>query len=99
MDQEIKQKWCDALRSGKYKQGKSYMYNEKTGTYCCLGVLEFGVLGRPVHQGIGLSGEVFELTEITSAQENKCMLMNDGETYTDPSVPFPKIADYIEANL
>jgi len=37
MNQEIKKKWVDALRSGKYKQGKGTLrFNDK---YCCLGVL------------------------------------------------------------
>lgn len=31
-------KWVEALRSGKYKQAKNVLYDEKTGGYCCLGV-------------------------------------------------------------
>ncbi len=37
MNLELKQKWLDALRSGKYKQGTQYL-NSSSG-YCCLGVL------------------------------------------------------------
>lgn len=37
MNQEIKQKWLEALRSGKYEQGKYYL--NRDGVYCCLGVL------------------------------------------------------------
>lgn len=37
MNQEIKQKWVEALRSGKYKQGQGYL--RKGNNYCCLGVL------------------------------------------------------------
>jgi hypothetical protein len=37
MNPEVKAKWVEALRSDKYKQGKSYL---KVGdTFCCLGVL------------------------------------------------------------
>lgn len=37
MNQEIKAKWLDALRSGEYKQGDSRL---RVGdTFCCLGVL------------------------------------------------------------
>lgn len=37
LDKEIKQAWIEALRSGKYEQGKGQLcYNDK---YCCLGVL------------------------------------------------------------
>lgn len=37
MNKQIKKVWIDALRSGKYKQGKEAMYED--GTHCCLGVL------------------------------------------------------------
>lgn len=33
----LQKKWLEALRSGKYEQGSSYLYNR--GNYCCLGVL------------------------------------------------------------
>jgi hypothetical protein len=37
MNTQIKQKWIDALRSGKYEQGSEKL---RSGTgYCCLGVL------------------------------------------------------------
>lgn len=39
MKPELKKKWVDALRSGKYIQGRSWLKNTKTNTYCCLGVL------------------------------------------------------------
>lgn len=39
MDPEYKQKWIDALRSGKYKQGRAALRNIQEDTYCCLGVL------------------------------------------------------------
>ena len=38
MNKEAKEMWIDALRSGKYKQGKSFLKNYDN-TYCCLGVL------------------------------------------------------------
>ena len=37
MKPEIKQKWTEALRSGKYAQGKHQLYDG--ANYCCLGVL------------------------------------------------------------
>lgn len=43
MNQEIKQLWVKALRSGKYTQGrgKLHQYTKRTGlhSFCCLGVL------------------------------------------------------------
>jgi len=38
MNPEVKQLWLDALRSGKYTQGKSLLRPTES-TYCCLGVL------------------------------------------------------------
>jgi hypothetical protein len=37
MNADIKEKWIAALRSGKYKQGNSYL--RRGDEYCCLGVL------------------------------------------------------------
>lgn len=41
MPKEMKQRWVDALRSGKYKQAQGAL--EKDGGYCCLGVLQMVV--------------------------------------------------------
>lgn len=38
MKPQIKKLWVDALRSGKYKQGKGQLRTEE-GNFCCLGVL------------------------------------------------------------
>ncbi len=38
MKPDIKQRWLEALRSGKYKQG-THSLSSNTGQYCCLGVL------------------------------------------------------------
>ena len=39
MNQEIKQRWIQALRSGEYKQGQGALHNYNENTFCCLGVL------------------------------------------------------------
>jgi len=41
MKPELKKKWVEALRSGKYKQTKDYLKIKKASGYshCCLGVL------------------------------------------------------------
>jgi len=33
------EEWVEALRSGKFRQGQNVLYEPKTDTYCCLGVL------------------------------------------------------------
>ncbi len=37
--QEIKDKWVEALESGKYKQGYVQLHNKTDNTFCCIGVL------------------------------------------------------------
>jgi hypothetical protein len=39
MKAELKRKWIEALRSGKYAQGEGMLKNSETGEMCCLGVL------------------------------------------------------------
>jgi hypothetical protein len=39
MDADLKAKWVEALRSGKYGKGQGRLHDERDGTYCCLGVL------------------------------------------------------------
>jgi hypothetical protein len=39
MNQDIKQRWVDALRSGEYEQGKECLHDSSDNTFCCLGVL------------------------------------------------------------
>jgi hypothetical protein len=38
MDAELKRKWVEALRSGKFKQGRECLVDDHN-RYCCLGVL------------------------------------------------------------
>lgn len=37
MNEELKKRWVDALRSGKYAQGQLYLNKDRR--FCCLGVL------------------------------------------------------------
>lgn len=58
MKREIKFRWVEALRSGKYRQGRNYLH-DREGNFCCLGVLcdlavQEGVISKPylnVHPG------------------------------------------------
>lgn len=52
MDATIKAQWLEALRSGKYKQGKGALHNKSDDSYCCLGVL-CEVMGVPEFHGDG----------------------------------------------
>ena len=101
MDPEIKRQWVEALRSGKYEQGRLFL--ERDGKFCCLGVLCHAVRGvTPTYNPDGgLScyaenagyGLVEELFPDTVAHET-LWGMND-----DQNKSFAEIADYIERTL
>ena len=37
--QEVKDKWLENLKSGKYVQGYTTLHNKTKNTFCCIGVL------------------------------------------------------------
>lgn len=105
MNKEIKAKWTEALRSGKYKQGQRELQDPK-GKFCCLGVL-CEVLEVPKQAyGVGIYyGEIHERSsaflpisvmkqvELTVQEQSLLANMNDeGQS-------FKKIADYIDRTL
>ena len=51
MNQELKAKWLEALRGGKYEQGKGKF--ELRGKFCCLGVLCIAAGQPTTNEGAG----------------------------------------------
>lgn len=104
MNAEIKGKWVEALRSGKYQQGQGKLCTRDC-KYCCLGVL-CEVLGyktdpdphRPFHTYQGQSGllphDARMRSEVTSKEEGLLIDLND----TDQR-DFDFIATWIETHL
>jgi hypothetical protein len=104
MDAELKRKWVEALRSGKYRQGQR---NLKTpdGAYCCMGVCLDAVCtgawdggmymedGGRIHGGY-LNPDFCGRVGLPRAEVFVLARMNDEEGKT-----FAQIADHIEANL
>jgi len=105
MDVQLKAKWVEALRSGMYEQGRSYL--RSGDSFCCLGVL-CDVVDATKWSGAGdlkqyidgsdvcmgfLPFSIKGSAKISSEAENHLTAMNDDGN------PFAKIADYIEANL
>lgn len=101
---EIKEKWIEALESGKYQQGVGTLCRD--GRYCCLGVLA-DVMGRletrlgdrlcVIGRGTGGINTAFLpedfLGEVGRFDQAPLVGMNDrGEK-------FPVIAAYIRENL
>jgi hypothetical protein len=98
MEQELKDKWIAALRSGKYKQGK-YQLRDSDNCYCCLGVL-CEVAGIPYdgesclnNEGVGVSYEpIRNILPGTGLGIFYTMNDRDGKSFSE-------IANYIELNL
>jgi hypothetical protein len=102
MDAQVKAKWVEALRSGKFKQCRAQLHNGRG--YCCLGVLAI-VGGHTIdakNDSVLRPGETSRPLDRTSygalgdfglVDRGKVIFMNDrGQS-------FAEIADYIEANL
>lgn len=94
MDAEIKQRWVDALRSGKYKQCRYRLSNG--AEHCCLGVLADVAEIEYIKGWIGYDSLGYESIERMIGHDNSQLLwrMNDRDKSS-----FEEIADYIEANL
>lgn len=106
MDAELKAKWLEALRSGRYDQATGQLRRE--GSFCCLGVL-CDVADHDAwdsdewNHGTG-EDEELETAELPDGFRNwvnistltmaQLISMND-----DQRMSFAEIADFIERNL
>lgn len=107
MNQQIKQRWIEALKSGKYQQGHyTLCYNNK---FCCLGVLTDLYIkehGFQWHKDVGgcwsFDGEggVLPSSALAWAGLNDTNPMILGDCATDhndgTNASFEEIAGYIE---
>lgn len=103
MNSKYKKSWINALRSGKFTQGRLQLSLD--GKYCCLGVL-CKIAGVPeVNSSLILSltfgGNISTLTVklmnefgLSYKDQTRLTTMNDREKKS-----FAEIADYIETNL
>lgn len=107
LPKKFKAKWLEALRSGKFKQGNSMLYDEQSNSYCCL-----GVSCKIVHPKIDINQEEWILShlfvdikskvpKILRSEDNevvqKLSNMNDG--FKESKKSFKQIARWIEKNL
>lgn len=96
MDAQLKRKWIEALRSGEYVQGHTFLLNDR-GAMCCLGVLA-------TIQGCDLEDLPYQERRTDTlprgfnagldggTREHLACMNDDGKS-------FPEIADYIEKHL
>jgi hypothetical protein len=105
MDAELKAKWLEALRSGKYDQTSGQLRDGNC--FCCLGVLcdIFNPKGWDGAEWIYGEGpdESHETGVLPRSFRVRCAIEGDIEArlieMNDDGVPFSRIADYIEAKL
>lgn len=109
MDKALKAKWLEALRSGRYKQGKYGLRNSRD-EFCCLGVLcDVSGEGEWTHtrcKGYSYWKEgkeadvnvlplfVSNFANLTDVEEEVLIDKNDGD-----GLSFKEIADWIEENI
>lgn len=84
MDEELKAKWIEALRSKKYHQCRYDLHNPEEGAHCCLGILCVVA---------GIDFDYFKLNSVLPEKKQEVFIkLND-----DHKMSFKKIAKYIEA--
>ena len=93
--------WLEALRSGEYQQGRSYL--KKDNKYCCLGVLaeKMGVLdkdGLCFGESGTLDGWIDQGTCPLREGDRGIVSMNCLAGHNDLGKTFEEIADIIEQN-
>lgn len=111
MKPDVKARWVEALRSGRYTQARGAL-RDAAGGHCCLGVLadiagiDWSTQTKAEPYGdvffVGLEGDrLYERCGLgPSSKPAQLARMNDGvEPGRDAPASFAEIADWIEANL
>jgi hypothetical protein len=103
LDPQVKTKWLEALRSGKYQQGVGYVVSigdevkvGKENQYCCIGVGAQALAPQTDPRDIrefGTHGAAQRLG-LDTTTERILIAKNDLDEWS-----FRKIADWIEENL
>lgn len=97
LNPEFKERWVEALRSGKYKQTEGRL--QKCGGYCCLGVAAC-LIDPNGWDGNEFRGDSHVLDDATMGEIGLSPRAHDWLTsMNDNGESFETIANYIEANL
>lgn len=97
MKAEFKQKWIEALRSGRFKQTKQVLKCD--GAYCCLGVLQ--TVSREMGTAVSKDPGDEYLRPTTALKKLGLDFQDqvDLAAMNDEGKSFKEIADYIEEKL
>ena len=109
MEKRIAEKWVNALRSGKYKQGKNTLKQVRSDeevTYCCLGVLaeECGVMDVLSGSQNLQEWKNRPIEDVNGVRKDKKDIKIGKQCYesladaNDDGTSFKEIADYIFEN-
>jgi hypothetical protein len=108
MFKRLKRKWVEALRSGKFKQGRGYLRrveginddgNEEE-SYCCLGVLSCVMNGVRPPMRMLLGNTQLKRAGLTPDKQYLLADMNDGSgEHFLKARSFKQIASWIDKNL
>jgi len=96
MDAQLKAKWVEELRLGRYQQVRGIL--EDCGSFCCLGVL-LKIQGVDVENWRELQKESSVLPVQNGAGLTTTQMLTLAKLNDDGELSFPEIADYIEANI
>lgn len=108
MDAQLKAKWVEALRSGKYEQAQRCLreapYGKEPERFCCLGVLATIQNAEwqdetPLLNGYRISHDEGAWLEERAAGGLSLHSQKELARMNDSDVPFERIADHIEKNL
>lgn len=103
MNAELKAKWVEALRSGKYKQGRDGL-RSTSGQHCCLGVLcdVINPAGWSSPREFIFEGdqrEMFLPDALAKRFGIEFETQSELAALNDDGTPFAAIADWIEQNI
>lgn len=85
--------WITTLRSGEYKQGRSWLHSFQSNSFCCLGVLCEVVSYKSWSASVIKSKSTTDHDLLVEKLQTHLAQMND------EGKSFKEIADYIETNI
>lgn len=98
----LKEKWIEALTSGRYKQGMGFLKTrgeDNTSYYCCLGVLADIINPNGWESGNGDSYYWGDSDELLFTNTLSTAVQQTLSVKNDEGIPFSEIAEYIKKNI